>query len=184
MRRSDARAHGRGRVRAAERGLTMVEGAVLVSIVGTLLAVGVPAFVRELHASRFVEPIDGLARVQAGAVAYAHAHAGFVADALPPSAPLTPTTPPRGTRAADAPGTWDTPTWRSLGFRPVDDGVPHAYAFGFDADKNPTSAHFRAHAHGDLDGDGVTSTFEVTGHTDSPGELTLDPGMYVADELE
>ena len=41
--------------RRAERGVTAVEAAVMVALVGSLLAVAVPAFVRELHASRFVE---------------------------------------------------------------------------------------------------------------------------------
>jgi len=160
--------------------------AVIFSVVGTLLAVGVPAFVRELHASHFVEPVDGLARIQTGAVAYAQAHAAAgVAEAVPPSAPVTPATPPRGTRTADPAGTWDAPTWKSLAFHPGSDATaPHAYAFGFDSTRAPAAASFRAHAHGDLDGDGVTSTFEVTGHTDHAGELTLDPGMFVADELE
>jgi hypothetical protein len=45
---------------------------------------------------------------------------------------------------------------------------------------------FRAQAHGDLDGDGITSTFEVTGRSvdgDARGPL-LDPGMYIDSELE
>jgi hypothetical protein len=140
--------------------------------------------VRELHASRFVEPVDGLGRIQSGSAAYARAHDTSVAGALPPSAPLTPATPPRGTRAADPPGAWDTPTWRALDFRAADEGTPDAYSFGFDSTQTPGESRFRAHAHGDLDGDGITSTFEVTGHTEHAGELTLDPGMSVVDELE
>ena len=45
---------------------------------------------------------------------------------------------------------------------------------------------FRADAHGDLDGDGIASTFEVTGHDveGDPEGPTLDRGMFVDSEVE
>ncbi|MBX3192421.1 MAG: type II secretion system protein, partial [Labilithrix sp.] len=144
------------------RRFTAVELAVGVALLGSLAAVAVPAFVRELHASRFVEPTDGLARIGAAAVVYAEENRQF-----PESAPLTPATPPRGTKEADAPGLWDTPAWTALGFRPVPDGVPHAYAFSFENVGGGTA--FVAQAHGDLDGDGIQSTFEIRGFA-RPGE--------------
>ena len=78
-----------------------VELAIGAAVLGSLLAVAVPAFSRDLHASRFVEPTDGLARLGASAIAYAEANGRF-----PESAPLTPTAPPRGKKDVDAPGTW------------------------------------------------------------------------------
>lgn len=49
------------------RSLSPVEAALCVAIGGSVLAVGVPSFVRNLHASRLVEPIDGLNRIAAAA---------------------------------------------------------------------------------------------------------------------
>jgi hypothetical protein len=157
------------------RRFTPVELAVGVALLGSAAAVFVPAFVKELHASRFVEPTDGLARLGQAAVAHAEAHEQF-----PDSAPLTPAAPPRGKKEADPPGTWDHPTWKALSFRASADGVPHAYSFAFDSQRSA----FVAQARGDLDGDGVLSTFEIRGAM-RPGEKPqVAPGMTIDSELE
>jgi hypothetical protein len=165
------------------RRLAPIELAIGASLLGTVVAVAVPAFSRELSASRFVEPTDGLARLGAAAVAFAELRAAD-APAFPESAPLTPAAPPRGTKAVDPAGTWDTPTWTALAFRPSPEGVPHAFAFAFD--RTATGDAFVARARGDLDGDGVLSTFEIRGqapHGDGERPVVL-PGMYVEGELE
>ena len=174
----------RTRTRLPQKGATAVEMALFFAIGGSLLAVAIPTFARELHASRFVEPVDGLGRLSAAAVAYAQDRP--TREAFPATAPLTPSVPPRGVRTADPEGTWDAPTWRALKFRAVPEGVPHLFAFGFDSSLGPARSAFVAHAHGDLDGDGVRSTFETRGHVTSgdPAGATLDPGMYVEAEVE
>jgi hypothetical protein len=161
------------------RRFTPVELAIGAAIGGSLLAVAVPAFSRDLHASRFVEPTDGLARLGASAIAYAEVNQRF-----PDSAPLTPAVPPRGKTEADPPGTWDSPTWKALAFRPSPEGVPHAFAFSFESTSGGTA--FVAQARGDLDGDGILSTFEIRGHAKrGEGEKpAVTPGMYVEAELE
>jgi hypothetical protein len=174
----------RTRSRARSHRFTPVELAVGFALSGSLLAIAVPTFAREMHASRFVEPVDGLQRIGAAAVAYGHAHP--VAQGFPPSAPMTPPQPPRGHCEADPPGTWEQPTWTALDFRPAPAGAPHCFAFGFDSLLAPQRSLFRADAHGDLDGDGIVSTFEVTGHYiegDAAGP-TLDRGMFVDSEVE
>ena len=157
------------------RRFTPVELAIGAAILGSLLAVAVPAFVHDLHASRFVEPTEGLERLGASAVAYAITNGRF-----PDSAPLTPATPPRGKKEVDPPGAWDGPTWKALAFRPSPEGVPHAYSFSFES----TGTAFVAQARGDLDGDGVLSTFEIRGSTAAGAKPTVAPGMYVDQELE
>jgi hypothetical protein len=167
------------------RRFTPIEIAIGAALLGSLLAVAVPAFSRDLHASRFVEPTEGLARLGASAVAYAETNERF-----PDSAPLTPGVPPRGKKEADPPGAWDTGTWKALAFRPVGEGVPHAYAFSFDSTSGGNV--FVAQARGDLDGDGVLSTFEIRGRTGRDGapgtngasQPGVSPGMYVEAELE
>jgi type II secretory pathway pseudopilin PulG len=178
--------------RARVRRFALLELAIAFAICGSLLAIAVPTFVREVHASRLVEPVEGLERLGASAVSYAREHPftqGYVAapaSVFPPSAPMTPSVPPRGRCEADAPDAWETPTWIALGFRPVGPGIPHCFAFAFDSVSSATKGTFRAHAHGDLDGDGITSTFEVTGRSirGDPRGPMLDPGMFVDSEVE
>jgi len=158
------------------RSITPVEAAIAFALGGSILAVAVPEFVRGLHASRLAEPVDGLKRLAGSAVALAAA-----GDHLfPASAPLTPSEVPRGVRAEDPAGAWDQPTWRALGFS-FDN--PHAFSFEFISTPEGAPTHFRALAHGDLDGDGVVSTFEIEGEVDANGARVL-PGMYVDREVE
>jgi hypothetical protein len=164
--------------------MTAVEVAVLAAIVGSVLAVAVPAFVRELHASRLSEAVGGLERLGVAAVTYGEGRT--TREAVPPSAPLTPSSVPPGVLVVDPPGTWDGPTWSAFGFRASPEGTPHAFAFVFEASPGQARSSFVAQAHGDLDGNGVTSTFEIRGHT-APAEATglvIEPGMYVEAELE
>ena len=168
--------------RASQRGLTAVEVAIGVAIVGSILAVAVPAFVRDLHASRLVEPVEGLHRIGVNAIAYAQGRPPV--QAFPPSAPLTPSAPAKGSATADPPGSWDTPTWRALDFRPAADGVAHSFAFRFDSELSAARSAFVARAHGDLDGDGILSTFEISGTTTPTQPAAVAPGMYVEAELE
>jgi hypothetical protein len=174
----------RTRSRPRVRRFTPIEFAIGFALVGSLLAIAVPTFAREVHASRFVEPVDGLQRIGVAAVAYGRARP--VAQGFPASAPLTPPVPPRGHCEADPVGAWEQPTWVALDFRPAPPGAPHCFAFGFDSTLSTTKSLFRADAHGDLDGDGIVSTFEVTGHYvegDVEGP-TLDRGVFVDSEVE
>ncbi len=172
----------RGGTRA--RRATPVELAIAFALGGSLFAVAVPTFFRETHASRFVEPVEGLQRLGAAAVAYGRAHP--IAQGFPPSAPMTPAAPLRGRCEADPPEVWEQPTWRALDFRPAPPGAPHCFAFAFESALAPARSTFRAHAHADLDGDGIASTFEVTGQyvDGDPRGPQLDPGMFVDSEVE
>jgi hypothetical protein len=170
--------------RARPRRVAPVELAVGFALVGSLLGVAVPTFLREVHSSRLVEPVRGLERIGASAVAYARtAHDG---PPFPASAPLTPPSPPRGRCEADPPGTWEQPTWTALAFRPAPEGAPHCFAFAFESSTGAGEQTFRAQAHGDLDGDGIPSTFEITGRAPDvdPRAARVDPGMFVDKEVE
>ncbi|MBX3231646.1 MAG: hypothetical protein KIT84_23535 [Labilithrix sp.] len=157
------------------RRFTPIELAIALSLAGTIAAIAVPTFARELHASRFSEPIDALQRMSTQTISYVEVH-----HELPASAPMTPEAPPRGAKQAYPAEIWEHPTWKALSFQPAPDGVPIAYAYAFDAHADG----FVAHAHGDLDGDGVLSTFEMRGKA-KPGEpLAIEPGLYVESELE
>lgn len=172
------------RSRSRARTLSPIELAVAFALVGSVLAVAVPTFVREVHASRLAEPVDGLKRIGAAAVAYAHEHP--VAQGFPPSAPMTPPVPPRGKCEPDAPDAWEHPTWRALDFRPAAPGAPHCFSFAFDSALSSARSTFQAHAHGDLDGDGITSTFQISGQyaEGDPRGPAIEPGMLIDSEVE
>jgi hypothetical protein len=161
--------------------LSPVEIAVLVGAVGSVVAIAVPAFFKNLSASKLSEPIDGLDRMVRSAVAYSEAHPQEIS--FPPSAPQTPAQVPRGVRALDPPEAWEHLTWRALDFR-FDE--PHAFAFKFESQLDPatSSMRFIASAHGDLDGDGVVSTFEVQGLHLAGEHARILPGMFIDREVE
>ena len=185
-----------GRARHGSRGFSAIELAAAFALFGSVLAVAIPTAVRELKASRFVEPTEGLAAITTGAVAYAAIHGTpkTVPLAFPRSVGLTPVSPPRARLVADPPGTWSDPTWAALQFPTTGtgfafaDGDPHAFAFAFDSATAgagaATQCTYVAHAHGDLDGDGARSTFEVRGHYSATEGVVTEPGLYVEAPLE
>jgi hypothetical protein len=163
------------------RSFNAIELSAVFAVGGSVLAVAVPAFFRNLHASKLSEPIDGLDRMVTNAVAYA---AGRPQEySFPPPSPLTPAQVPRGIRALDPPEAWEHLTWRSLHFS---FDTPHAFSFKFDSDLDPATQTMRfvATSHGDLDGDGQLSTFEVRGERAAGQEAHVLPGMFIDREVE
>jgi hypothetical protein len=160
------------------RSLSPVEAALCVAVGGSVLAVGIPAFVRNLHASRLVEPIDGLNRIAAAAAALVAA--GDAKPAYPPSVGPTPATVPLGEPSLDPPGTWSQPTWESLRFG---FSHPHSYNFEFQSEVRGRRARYRAIARGDLDGDGQPSEFAVRGEA-REGEAPVTFPLEMHREIE
>jgi hypothetical protein len=160
------------------RALTPLELAVALCLGGTVAATMVPTFLRNVHASRLSEPVDGLKRIAARATLRA---SGLPTEsAYPDSAPFTPATTPRAELVLDPPGTWDAPTWRALDFA---FDAPHAYSFAFESNDTEARSTFTARARGDLDGDGVTSSFSVSGSIERGAEPKLLP-MEIYREVE
>lgn len=160
------------------RPLTPVEAVLIAAVGGAVLCSTVPAFVRNLRASRLAEPIDGLQRISTHASALAAGRP--TALAYPPSVGLTPSRVPAGVNQVDPDGTWDNATWRLLDFRFV---TPHAFAFSFESQCANEQSSFVASAHGDLDGDGLLSTFEIRGSIKADGEPMVG-GLDIWREIE
>jgi hypothetical protein len=160
------------------RALAPVEAALLFAIGGSLCAVTIPTFLRNLHASRMSEALDGLEQIALRASVLSDS--APLTAAFPASCPLTPASVPRATLVVDPPHTWDNPTWRLLGFELT---TPHAYAFQFDSQNTPDVSRFTAEAHGDLDGDGVVSTFR-TGASIRQGQAPKREVLEVSREVE
>ena len=161
------------------RSLTPVELAAVVSALSTALAASAPTFLRELQASRMSEAIEGIEQIGAGAIAYSQDK--DLAASFPSPAPLTPSEVPRGVTVEDPPEIWDTPTWTALDFR---FDRPHRYAFQFDVVPDPSRIWFQASAHGDLNGDGILSTFQLVGERRVGEDAALVPGLHIHREVE
>jgi hypothetical protein len=152
------------------RKLGPVETATAAAFGLSVLAVTVPVFVRNLRASRFVEPMAGLQHIAAQAAALGLARS--VDGPYPGTVDRTPAEVPHGQAVVDPPGTWDHETWRSLGFEQRD---AHYYSFSFQSRAQGARVQYVAMAHGDLDGDGELSLFSVAGEATSGGDATTEP---------
>lgn len=166
----------------------------LVSLFGILLAVGVPAFVRALRTSKTDEPPRELERMYRAIEAYYDTPqttaAGQRERCLPDPAGPTPDKPARDARqVVFANAETSAATWRAIGFEPSE---PIRYRYSFlpmragcsmlpaDSRGEPV---LTLRAEGDLDGDGVLSTFERTAVT-RDGALSLEPLLIVRDRIE
>ncbi len=161
--------------------MTILRLAALVGVGGSVLTVAVPAFVKNLHASKLSEPVDALARMSRGALAHAATHDHEVA--FPPAAPLTPEAVPRAERVSLPPEAWSHLSWRALDFRVE---PSQAFAYRFDSAIDPASQvfQFAGTAHGDLDGDGNLSTLQVQGEKPRVGPAVVRPGLLIHREIE
>jgi hypothetical protein len=160
------------------RSLSAVETVAVIAVIGSVVAATVPAFVSNLRASHLAEPVDALNQLSTHAALYA---VGRPVDlAFPATVGLTPSQVPAGHRMVDPPGTWDHPTWRRLDFRM---NGPHGFAYEFESQNTAAVANFVVRAHGDLDGDGVTSTFEISGDSRA-SELPRVGELRVVREVE
>jgi hypothetical protein len=141
-----------------------------VAVALSVLCVVVPAFVRNLRASRFVEPMDGLQHIAAQAAALGLARS--VDGPYPATVGRTPAEVPHGRAVVDAPGTWDDETWRSLGF---EQSEAHYFSFAFQSRTQGNRVQYSAVANGDLDGDGELSVFSVAGEATAGGDAVTEP---------
>lgn len=154
--------------------LSLIEAALLLSLLGIVVAIFVPTFVRRVRTNKISEAATLLEAMSRGANAYYDTSwSSGEQHCLPPAAGPTPEAPTVDSRQVDfsAPETRGHETWRALGFQP-DRPVRYSYEYlpsraGCDLDEAPSTVVFRAQ--GDLDDDGVRSTFERHATTTSDG---------------
>ena len=129
----------------------------------------------ELHASRFVEPTDGLAQIGEASVAYAETQRPL--PRFGAADPRDAAARKEGGRPAGHVGRSDLEGARASG------PPRRARRTRTRSLRAPAGDAFVAQARGDLDGDGVLSTFEIRGSV-AGRKAELVPGMYVESELE
>ena len=170
------------RVRTA--GLTLVETAVLVSLAGILLAVFVPTFFAKLRTSKVQEASDMLESIHRATAAYYETRHERQRRCLPPSAPPTPAEPSASPVQVD----FSAEPWASLGI-PNEDRLRYSYELivpsaGCDVRVPAGRPLFTIRAYGDLDDDGVRSTFERSATLDEDGKVVPLGVLYVSRRIE
>jgi hypothetical protein len=156
-------------------------------ILPILAAVAIPAFMRYLQLAQTSEAEQFIKRMSDGARAYYHSPTQPDLTPVPkqfPSESVGPT-PPVGTCCANG-GTcladsslWGHPTWQALNFSIED---PHRYSYQYEVIDGGKG--FVARAIGDLDCDGVFSTFEVTGQVAGDGSVQSSASIRRIQERE
>lgn len=183
------------RPRRRLQGLSSWEVAAIVCVVGSLLAVFVPAFLRELRTSKTSEATEHLELLYQRSAAYFVAlreREGAPAQTrcLPGTAGPTPRAPSEEPREVDflAEGTPGSATWRALEFAPR---IPVRYSYTYEPTasgcglRSPEGTYLLTiRAEGDLDGDGERSVFERRARANDDGELEPSDILYVRDRME
>ena len=156
---------------------------VVVTALGVLAAVVVPAFARYTARTRTAEAPRYLAAIALAETTY-YVHSAERPDstgALPPRQFLATDPCPEGAPpAARRPGNWNAGTWPYLGL--TAEG-PVYYSYQVTTTGTAGSATATVIAHGDLDGDGITSTFLRTLSVTAGGDPVAGPLLYL-NELE
>jgi len=180
-------------VRSRRDGLSLLETALAVSILGSLLAVMVPTFVRSLHTSKTGEAVANLAIMHDHAATYfAASHAdGTISRrwCLPDEAGPTPRVPTADPVRFDflAERVEGHATWVALDFSPQRTRfrysfIPESAGCGIRRQAHVPVATFVAEA--DLDVDGRLSRFERAASVDADGRLVAEGALRVDAPLE
>jgi hypothetical protein len=136
-----------------------------------------PSAPRAAQSREAVERLEAISQAMQAYVTDGAPSCALLRVQFPQSVGRTPAEVPRGTLVRDPPGTWDAETWRALSFA---FSTPHAYSYEVISGER----WFTARAYGDLDGDGVLSTFERTGTLSERCEFERGPGLRVVDGAE
>jgi prepilin-type N-terminal cleavage/methylation domain-containing protein len=156
------------RERSAGRGFTLLELTVVLTMIGVLLAVAIPAFAKYVRKTRTSEAMMNVATIVALERSYYIDHRAYV------PCPATPQAVPKGKDA-----TWPGgEAWDRIGFHPES-----AVRYQYEVEVKVKDGAFTARARGDLDGDGIASLFELVGQATPTGQKDA-ASFYKENEIE
>ncbi|MGB8328883.1 MAG: hypothetical protein WCE62_02055 [Polyangiales bacterium] len=156
--------------------MSLIEAALLLCLVGIVLAVFVPTFARRVRTNKIAEASELLQEMSDRTAAYyARSWGTGQRHCLPPKAGPTPASPTVESTEVDflSDDQEGHATWESLGFQP-DRPIRYSYSYlpsrdGCNLIGNEALGSVSFRAEGDLDGDGVRSVFELRAVLDATG---------------
>lgn len=172
------------------RAFTLIELMIVVTIIGLLAAIAIPAFEKAVRRSKSSEATINLRRIFDGALTSYQSEQvdrGGQGQQAQFPATVAPTPGENACCQQDAsrcdpdPVAFKQPTWQALQFA-LDD--PHFYWYGFISQGAGTTAAFSARASGNLDCDENYSTFERIGFVDLLGGVSGGAGIHIIDPIE
>lgn len=176
-----------GRAATGSGGLAIVTLAGL----GTLSAIAVPAYLRYIGRARSADARAAVERITDAAIAWHATECARLGKACtrkfawPATTPRIPAAPAcvegRPTPQQAARSEWAHPTWKALN---IDLDLRSHYQLEFVSEGKGAGARFIVRATGDVDCDGVFSTFERSGTLNPDGSVDAGYGMIESDELE
>src|SRR3954469_4062430 len=173
--------------RSVPRAFTLVALMIVVTILGILAAVAIPAFLRYMTRAKTSEAVVNIQAICDGAVSYFNNErygqgtgATLNPRQFPPSIGRTPATVGATKQPVNL-AQWQSPTWQSLSFQLM---TPNYFGYSFTSSGTITTSAFSVDANGDLDGNTTLSTFERAGQARADYSVELSPGLYIVNEME